>query len=355
MNIKNLVIDQIFSYVGFQIKDCISRVISMLRFLIMLLVIFISCEKPEKEPEEQEPENEYEDYAKREKFERDAYLQSLRDEGYTVIEEDGIYYVVITKGTGNSPTETDYVIIDFTGRKTDNTIIETTDSSLADEWFNYQYLDHYVFGPKKIYVGNTIEGFYIGLTKMKEGGRNILVIPSELAYWDYVTLIYDVELFKVISDPAAYDSIQLRYFLEEQGLDTTNMVNNVYYNETGFAGLDDTVTVEPNDSVYVIFDSYYLIENSLILFESNRTDDYPLKFKYSESATAPEGYLPFTDGFLAALDTMSIGTKARVIVPYEYGYEEDGYRHSFYSFIIVPAYTSLVYDIEIENIIKAKI
>jgi FKBP-type peptidyl-prolyl cis-trans isomerase len=274
----------------------------------------------------------------------------LRNDGYTIIEEDGIYYVMITEGTGNPPATTDYIVIDFTGKKTDNTIIETTDSNLIDEWANYQYLDHYVFGPKKIYLGNSIEGFYIGLTKMKEGGRNIIIIPSELAYWDYVTLIYDVELIKVISDPEAYDSIQLAYFLAEQGVDTTSIVNNVYYNEEGTTGLDRSPTVKPNDSVYVVFDSYYLIENKLVLFESNRTYNSPLKFKYSESANAPEGYLPFTDGFLTALDTMSIGTQARAIVPYDYGYEETGYRHSFYGYIIVPAYTSLVYDIEIEDI-----
>jgi FKBP-type peptidyl-prolyl cis-trans isomerase len=296
--------------------------------------------------------DDYKEYEKQERSERNAYLQSLRNEGYTVVEEDGIYYVVITEGTGNSPTATDYIVIDFTGRKTDNTIIETTDSNLIDDWTNYQYLEHYVFGTKKIYLGNSIEGFYIGLTKMKEGGRNIIIIPSELAYWDYVTLVYDVELIKVVSDPEAYDSLQLAYFLAEQGIDTTSKINNVYYNEEENAGWDRALTVESDDSVYVVFDSYYLIENQLVLFESSRDDDTPLKFKFSESATAPAGYLPFTDGFLAALDTMSAGTKARAIVPYDYGYKETGYRHSFYGYIIVPAYTSLVYDIEIDSIIE---
>jgi len=297
--------------------------------------------------------DEWDEYEKQEKSERDAYLQSLRDDGYTVIEEDGIYYVNITEGTGISPTVTDYVAIDFTGRKTDNTIIETTDSNLIDKWTNYQYLDHYIFGPKKIYMGNSIEGFYRGVSKMSEGGRSIIIIPSELAYWDYETLIYDVELLKVIQDPEAYDSIQLLTFLAEQNMDTTNIIDNVYYNETESSLVDHVGTIEANDSVYVLFDSYYIMENSLVLFESNRTgDNSSLKFKYSESASAPDGYLPFTDGFLEALDTMSMGTKARVIVPYDYGYEEAGYRHPYYSYIIVPAYTSLVYDIEVEDVIK---
>jgi FKBP-type peptidyl-prolyl cis-trans isomerase len=288
--------------------------------------------------------DEWDEYEKQEKSDRDAYLQSLRDQGYTVIEEDGIYYVKIVEGTGDSPAATDYVAIDFTGRKTDNTIIETTDSNLIDEWTNYQYLDHYIFGPKKIYLG------YRGVTKMREGGRYIIIIPSDLAYWDYETLIYDVELLKVIPDPEAYDSIQLNTVIDEQGMDNGTIIDNVYYYETASSILDHMATVETNDSVYVRFDSYYIIENSLILYESNRTEVSALKFKYSSSASAPEGYLPFTDGFLTAIDTMSIGTQARVIVPYEYGYEAAGYRHPYYNYIIVPAYTSLVYNIEIEDI-----
>jgi FKBP-type peptidyl-prolyl cis-trans isomerase len=296
--------------------------------------------------------DEWDEYEKQEKSDRDVYLQSLRDQGYTVIEEDGIYYVKITEGTGISPAVTDYVAIDFTGRKTDNTIIETTDSNLIDEWTNYQYLDHYIFGPKKIYLGNSIEGFYRGVSKMSEGARYIIVIPSDLAFKDYVTLVYDVELLKVIPEPEAYDSIQLNTVLEEQSMDNGTIIDNVYYFETASSILDRMVTVEPDDSVYVRFDSYYIIENSLVLFESNRTEESALKFKFSSSASAPEGYLPFTDGFLTAIDTMSAGAQARVIVPYDYGYEAAGYKHPYYGYIIVPAYTSLVYDIEIEDIIK---
>ncbi|UCH15066.1 MAG: hypothetical protein JSV22_03650, partial [Bacteroidales bacterium] len=123
-------------------KKIITRLIPA---LVILMNIFLnSCLK-----------DEYEEYEKQEKDERNAYLQSLRNEGYTVIEEDGIYYVVINEGTGNTPVATDYIVINFTGRKTDNTIIETTDSSLIDDWANFQYLDHYVFGPKKIYLGNS--------------------------------------------------------------------------------------------------------------------------------------------------------------------------------------------------------
>lgn len=309
--------------------------------VILLNIIAVSCLN-----------DEFEENEKQENAEIEAYLQSLRNDGYTIIEQDGIYYVIITEGTGNSPTATDYIAIDFTGRKTDNTIIETTDSNLADEWINYQYLEHYVFGPKKIYLGNSIEGFYIGLTKMKEGGRNIIIIPSKLAYGDFVTLVYDVELLKVISDPAAYDSLQLAYFLAEEGIDTASKVNNIYYNVEEFVGVDNSPSVKTSDSVYVVFDSYYLVENKLVLFESNRDYNSPLKFVYSESANAPEGYLSFTEGFLGALDTMSTGTKAKAIVPYDYGYKETGYRHSYYGYIIVPAYTSLVYDIEIESIIE---
>ena len=297
--------------------------------------------------------DEWEEEKKQEKINRDAYIKSLEDEGYTVIAEDGIYYAIVTEGTGASPTEYDYIIIDFTGTKTDNSIIETTDASRADDWFYYQYYDHYVFGPKKILLGNSIAGFIIGVKKMKEGGRSIIIIPSELGYWrnEYETVIYDTELLKVIKDPVAFDSLQVLSYVNNM----TNPVlyKDIYYSEEeAVIDYGDTLTIDAGDSVSVRFNSYYILEDTIILFESNFYDNNALEFIYSPTATAPSEYLPYTNGFLNALDTMYIGTEATVLVPYEQGYQEEGYRHPTYNYIIVPEFTSLVYDILVEDVKK---
>ena len=297
--------------------------------------------------------DEWADEKEQEKINRDAYIKSLENDGYTVIAEDGIYYAVVNGGTGISPSENDYVLINFTGTKTDNTIIETTDANLADDWPYYDYYDHYVFGPKKIYLGSSIPGFIIGLKKMQEGGRSILIIPSELGYWqnEYKTVIYDTELLKVIENPILFDSLLVSSYVSEN-LNNAVLNNDIYFEKLEPADFSDSLTIEPEDTVHIRFESYYLLEDTLILFESNIADTIPLIFKYSATATAPDNYLPFTKGFLAAIDTMGMGTKAKVLVPYEQGYEEGGYSHPYYDYIIVPDYTSLVYDIEIENIIR---
>jgi FKBP-type peptidyl-prolyl cis-trans isomerase len=298
--------------------------------------------------------DEWEEEKKQEKIDRDAYIKSLEDDGYTVIAEDGIYYAVVTEGTGISPTENNYVIINFTGRRTDNIILETTDASLANDFDPYQYYDHYVFGPKKIYLGYSIAGFIIGVKKMKEGGRSIIIIPSELGYWrnEYITVIYDTELLKVIEDPFEFDSLQVTFYMENEMNDPV-LYKDVYYSEEQpLIDYADSITIDEGDTVSVRFNSYYILEDTLILFDSNFKDNDPLTFKYSVTATAPEEYLPFTEGFLAALDTMYIGTEAKVLVPYEQGYEEIGYRHPLYNYIIVPELTSLVYDILVEDVIK---
>ena len=129
--------------------------VTIMVFTIVISFLISSCLK-----------DEWEEAKKQEKINRDAYIKSLKNDGYTVIEEDGIYYAVVVEGTGITPTENNYIIINFTGTKTDNTILETTDASLADNWYYYPYYDHYVFGPKKIFVGNSITGFIIGLKKM---------------------------------------------------------------------------------------------------------------------------------------------------------------------------------------------
>lgn len=298
--------------------------------------------------------DEWEDEKKQEKIDRDAYIKSLEDDGYTVIAEDGIYYAVVTEGTGASPTENNYIIINFTGKRTDNSIIETTDASLADDWNYYEYYDHYVFGPKKIYLGYSITGFIIGVKKMMEGGRSIIIIPSELGYWrnEYLTVVYDTELLKVIDDPLEFDSLQVLSYANNEMNDPV-LYKDIYYSEEQVS-LDyaDSLTIDEGDTVSVRFNSYYILEDTLILFDSNFEDDDPLTFKYSVTATAPEDYLPFTQGFLAALDTMYIETEAKVLVPYEQGYEANGYRHNLYNYIIVPELTSLVYDILVEDVIK---
>ena len=48
------------------------------------------------------------------------------------------------------------------------------------------------------------------------------------------------------------------------------------------------------------------------------------------------------------MDTLRIGTQALLIVPYNKAYGESG-LFSYLGFLIVPPYTSIIYDIEVRG------
>lgn len=106
--------------------------------------------------------------------------------------KSGLQYKVIEEGDGLSPTPQDTVIVHYKGTLVDGTVF---DSSIDRGQ------------PAKFPVGGVIPGWIEGLQLMKEGGKYMLYIPSDLAYGDRQagptipagsTLIFEVNLIKVI-------------------------------------------------------------------------------------------------------------------------------------------------------------
>lgn len=102
----------------------------------------------------------------------------------------GLKYVNVTEGTGASPKATDNVTVHYTGVLTDGT---TFDSSVSRG------------EPATFPLSRVIAGWTEGLQLMKEGGRTVFYIPSNLAYGEQgggpippnAPLIFEVELLKV--------------------------------------------------------------------------------------------------------------------------------------------------------------
>lgn len=99
-------------------------------------------------------------------------------------------YQIVQEGTGKQPKATDKVTVHYTGKLLDGTVF---DSSV-------QRGEPIEFG-----LNQVIPGWTEGVQLMKEGGKIILYIPSELGYGDRdmgqippgSTLIFEVELIKV--------------------------------------------------------------------------------------------------------------------------------------------------------------
>ena len=103
----------------------------------------------------------------------------------------GLQYMVEKEGTGRQPKATDNVTVHYTGRLLNGKVFDSSVSRGE---------------PATFPLNRVIPGRTEGLQLMKEGGKTIFFIPSELAYGahgagadipPHSTLIFEVELIKV--------------------------------------------------------------------------------------------------------------------------------------------------------------
>jgi FKBP-type peptidyl-prolyl cis-trans isomerase FkpA len=77
----------------------------------------------------------------------------------------GLYYQVITPGSGPAPVAGSQISIKYTGKLLDGTIF-----------------DDQTAGPVVYALNGMIQGFQIGLKLIQKGGKIKLIVPSALAY-----------------------------------------------------------------------------------------------------------------------------------------------------------------------------
>jgi FKBP-type peptidyl-prolyl cis-trans isomerase FkpA len=75
----------------------------------------------------------------------------------------GLYYSIITPGTGAYPTVNSTVSVDYTGKLLDGSVFAPPDHTLNS-------------------LGSFIQGWQIGVPHINSGGRILLIIPSALGY-----------------------------------------------------------------------------------------------------------------------------------------------------------------------------
>ena len=114
--------------------------------------------------------------------------------------ESGLYYLEKTEGTGLQPVDGDTVSINYIASRLNGLVIDTNIKDVAEE--------HGLYDPQREYKpfvfvkgsSDAIEGVDEGVGYMKEGGEAVLIIPSKLAYHDYQTLVFYMELVEVKHD-----------------------------------------------------------------------------------------------------------------------------------------------------------
>jgi FKBP-type peptidyl-prolyl cis-trans isomerase FkpA len=78
----------------------------------------------------------------------------------------GMYYQVITPGTGVTPTSSSRVFVRYSGYTTDNKVFDSQTDATKTNWV----------------LATLIAGWQIGIPLIKPGGKIKLVVPSAYAY-----------------------------------------------------------------------------------------------------------------------------------------------------------------------------
>jgi FKBP-type peptidyl-prolyl cis-trans isomerase len=302
------------------------------------------------------------EWDEKEQHEKEVIQTYLTDHNITEDQktEGGIYYVEQVAGTGLSPRNNNYVVINYTGRYLENgSIHETTYDSLKGDWPNASLYSFFVYGPLRFQYGYSIAGINEGLSLMKEGGKASLVIPSDKAFYDFNPLVYDVELIKVIRDPVVYEDSVFHVYLAEKNYDSTMWYisgnDTIYFKETVTPDPNDERTVQAGDTIYFryngrLVDGFSPVIKDDRVFDSNMDQAKPIKYVYGQSVILSGSMLAFPTGLKLALDTMRSGTHATALLHYKQAFGDKGLFSTIYGYTIVPKYQTVVYDVIVESI-----
>ncbi|PHR97673.1 MAG: peptidylprolyl isomerase [Leeuwenhoekiella sp.] len=159
----------------------------MKSFLGLLFIsLFVSCSLSDDAGPTQPTETEAEAFARNQE-EIAAYLEANDLTAQTT--SSGLHYIITEEGTGESPTATSTVKVNYKGYFLNNSVFDQTTTTPAE--FN---------------LSNVITGFSEGIRLMKTGGKATLFLPAKLAYGAFgnaripsnTALIFDVELIEIV-------------------------------------------------------------------------------------------------------------------------------------------------------------
>jgi FKBP-type peptidyl-prolyl cis-trans isomerase FklB len=138
----------------------------------------------------------FEELAKENETAGSKFLAANKTKKGVKTTDSGLQYRVVKAGTGKSPTESDVVTVEYTGKLIDGTVFDSSERSGQPATFT---------------LSQIIPGWQEALQMMKEGGEWEVFIPAELAYGSSgfgvigpnETLIFNIKLISVEPATAA--------------------------------------------------------------------------------------------------------------------------------------------------------
>ncbi|MDD2563154.1 MAG: FKBP-type peptidyl-prolyl cis-trans isomerase [Salinivirgaceae bacterium] len=233
---------------------------------------------------------------------------------------NNLKYAFITETLGTKPDSNYIVTMHYTGYLPDGKIFDS--SLLSGE-------------PEKFIVGSSrvIKGVNEAVKLMAEGSKARFIIPSELAYGKkgYYTLIkpntnltYDIEILEVKNPP------KVEPYISNE--DTVILENGLKY-----IPFLKTEGEKPQEGYIIGIHYTGYFENGEV-FDSSVLRDEHIMFSLGEGQVMP--------GMEKAIRNMHVGEKARVLIPWQLAYGEEGNPP-----IIAPK-TNLIFDIEFLFVVK---
>jgi FKBP-type peptidyl-prolyl cis-trans isomerase FkpA len=254
----------------------------------------------------------------------------------------GLYYIETLAGTGDSAKLKNWMEINYTGRLlSNNSIVMTSDMQVAKD--NGLFQTGIYYGPTRLLLGYiSYAGLNEGISMMKEGGKARLIFPSNLGLGGqsssyipaYSSLIFDVELVKVIPDIKSYENGLMMQYLQANEISTDSTSSGIYFKETTPGAGNLPVD---GDQVTTTYTGKFL--NGTVFDGSGKS----FAFNVGSEAVIP--------GFEAAVKLLRKGGSATIVIPYYYAYGEYGRVDANYRNVI-PPFTTLVFDINVINIAK---
>lgn len=267
----------------------------------------------------------------------------------------GVYYKIHTQGEGNNPVEGNYILYNYTGYNLDGDAFETTNSDIAklhDLWGQrIRYVPRFV--RFKSATSIMLVGLTDGISLMKQGGTATFIMPSRLAWWNqsfknlpaYSSVIYNIELQRVVTDPNAYEQEIIDQFLSTNYpnlIPDSILKNGVYFLELN-EGLGDLYlenqTVDSVNYVGSFTDGWVFDTNIDSVARANNMYDSNKEYR---PISVKIGDLAFIEGFSVVLKKMRRESYARVLIPSSKAYGAAGSQAIF-------PYTPLVFEIKVLN------
>jgi peptidylprolyl isomerase len=300
-----------------------------LLYLLSAILLF-SCIKKEDDPQTKS-EQELQDYLKKNNI-------------TTKPETSGLYYIETLAGSGAKPISGDYVLVNITGTLLNGNVIETNDSVLARRYglVSLTKMQHpYKYALDTVGFPGVIEGIKL----MNEGGKAHLIMPYKLGLGKYGTknipyysnLIYDVELVKVIHDPALYDSLLVKSYISGFVAGSSHPDTVYILSETPGSGNGPA----DNDTV-------------VIKYNCRTVDGIVTNVAYyntGDTTFIDASHLPL--GFRTGLKQMKPGGTATILIKYKYAYGASGsydFAGEYYMRQVVPPYSSIIADVSLISV-----